>query len=65
MTGVIKVKTTKEFGDSTVSKILDLVENSSMKKSRSEKFHNKICKIIYNLRRFAFRHLHSQFYLRL
>lgn len=31
MTGVIKVKTTKEFGDSTVSKILDLVENSSMK----------------------------------
>lgn len=38
MTGVIKLKTTKEFGDSTVSKILDLVENSSMKKSRSENF---------------------------
>src|SRR5699024_8465092 len=38
MTGEIKVKTTKEFGESTVSKILDLVENSSMKKSRSENF---------------------------
>ena len=38
MTGMIKVKTTKEFGDSTVSKILDMVENSSMKKSRSENF---------------------------
>ena len=36
MSGMIKVKTTKEFGDSTVSKILDLVENSAMKKSRSE-----------------------------
>ncbi len=38
MTGLIKVRTTKEFGESTVSKILELVENSSMKKSRSENF---------------------------
>ncbi len=38
LSGLIKVKTTKEFGESTVSKILDLVENSSMKKSRSENF---------------------------
>lgn len=38
LTGAIKVRTTKEFGDSTVSKILDLVENSAMKKSRSENF---------------------------
>lgn len=38
MSGVIKIRTTKEFGESTVSKILDLVENSSMKKSRSENF---------------------------
>lgn len=38
MTGTITVRTTKIFGDSTVSKILDLVENSSMKKSRSENF---------------------------
>lgn len=36
--GVIKIKTTKEFGESTVSKILDLVENSSMKKSKTENF---------------------------
>lgn len=42
--GVIKLKTTKEFGDSTVSKILDLVENSSMKKSRSENFITKFAK---------------------
>ncbi|MCR5250457.1 MAG: heavy metal translocating P-type ATPase [Lachnospiraceae bacterium] len=38
MTGVIRVRTTKEFGESTVSKILDLVENSSSRKSRSEDF---------------------------
>lgn len=44
MTGVIKVKTTKEFGDSTVSKILDLVENSSMKKSKSENFITKFAR---------------------
>lgn len=44
MSGVIKVKTTKEFGESTVSKILDLVENSSMKKSRSENFITKFAK---------------------
>lgn len=45
MTGVIKLRTTKEFGDSTVSKILDLVENSSMKKSRSENFITRFAKI--------------------
>lgn len=44
MTGMIKVKTTKEFGDSTVSKILDLVDNSAMKKSRSENFITKFAK---------------------
>lgn len=44
MTGVIKIRTTKQFGDSTVSKILDLVENSSMKKSRSENFITKFAK---------------------
>ncbi len=44
LTGAIKVKTTKEFGDSTVSKILDLVENSAMKKSRSENFITKFAK---------------------
>lgn len=38
LTGLIKIETSKEFGESTVSKILDLVENSSMKKSRSENF---------------------------
>ena len=38
MTGVLKIRTTREFGESTVSKILDLVENSSSKKSRSEQF---------------------------
>ena len=45
MTGVIKIKTTKEFGDSTVSKILDLVENSSSKKSKSENFISKFAKV--------------------
>lgn len=45
VTGLIRVKTTKEFGESTVSKILDLVENSSMKKSRSENFITKFAKI--------------------
>ncbi|RHM61506.1 heavy metal translocating P-type ATPase [Coprobacillus sp. AF33-1AC] len=44
MTGVLTIKTTKEFGESTVSKILDLVENSSMKKSRSENFITKFAK---------------------
>ena len=44
MTGAIKLKTAKEFGDSTVSKILDLVENSSMKKSRSENFITKFAR---------------------
>lgn len=44
MTGTIKVKTTREFGDSTVSQILDLVENSSMKKSKSENFITRFAK---------------------
>lgn len=44
MTGVIKIKTTREFGESTVSKILDLVENSSSKKSRSENFISRFAK---------------------
>ncbi len=44
MSAVIKVRTTKEFGDSTVSRILDLVENSSMKKSHSENFITKFAK---------------------
>ena len=43
--GTIEIKTTKEFGESTVSKILDLVENSSMKKSRSENFITRFAKI--------------------
>ena len=41
MTGVLKIQTTKEFGESTASKILDLVENASSKKSRSENFISK------------------------
>ena len=44
MSGVLKIKTTKEFGESTVSKILDLVENSSSKKSKSENFISKFAK---------------------
>ncbi len=45
MTGVLRIKTTKEFGESTVSKILDLVENASSRKSRSEKFISKFARI--------------------
>lgn len=45
LTGVLKIKTTKEFGESTVSKILDLVENASSKKSRSENFISRFAKI--------------------
>lgn len=44
LTGLIKIETSKEFGESTVSKILDLVENSSMKKSRSENFITRFAK---------------------
>ena len=44
MSGVLKIRTTKEFGESTVSKILDLVENSTSKKSRSENFISKFAK---------------------
>ena len=44
MTGVLRIRTTREFGESTVSKILDLVENSSSKKSRSENFISKFAK---------------------
>lgn len=45
MTGLLKVQTTKEFGESTVSKILDLVENASSRKSRSEAFISKFAKV--------------------
>lgn len=45
MTGVLKVRTTKEFGESTVSKILDLVENASSRKSKSEDFISKFARI--------------------
>jgi Cd2+/Zn2+-exporting ATPase len=44
MTGVLKIRTTKEFGESTVSKILDLVENASSRKSRSENFISKFAR---------------------
>lgn len=44
LTGLLKIETTKEFGDSTVSKILDLVENSSMKKARTENFISRFAK---------------------
>lgn len=44
VSGLLRIKTTKEFGESTVSKILDLVENSSMKKSRSENFITKFAR---------------------
>ena len=44
MSGVLKIRTTKEFGESTVSKILDMVENASSKKSRSENFVSKFAK---------------------
>ncbi len=45
MTGVLKIQTTKEFGESTVSKILDLVENASSRKSKSEDFISKFAKV--------------------
>ena len=45
MTGVLKVRTTKEFGESTVSKILDLVENASSRKSKSEDFITKFARV--------------------
>ena len=45
MTGLLKVRTTKEFGESTVSKILDLVENSSMKKARTENFITRFARV--------------------
>ncbi len=44
LSGVLRIRTTKEFGESTASKILDLVENSSMKKSRSENFITRFAK---------------------
>lgn len=44
LSGVLRIRTTKEFGESTVSKILDLVENSSMKKSKSENFITRFAK---------------------
>ena len=45
MTGVLRIRTTKEFGESTVSKILDLVENASSRKSKSEEFITKFARI--------------------
>jgi Cd2+/Zn2+-exporting ATPase len=45
LTGVLKIRTTKEFGDSTVSRILDLVENASSRKSRSEDFISKFARV--------------------
>ena len=45
MTGVLKIQTTKEFGESTVSKILELVENASSRKSKSEEFISKFARI--------------------
>ncbi len=45
MTGVLKIQTTKEFGESTVSRILDLVENASSRKSKSEDFISKFAKV--------------------
>ena len=45
LTGVLKIRTTKEFGESTVSKILDLVENASSRKSRSENFISRFAEI--------------------
>ena len=45
LSGLLKIRTTKEFGDSTVSKILDLVQNSGMKKSKSENFITRFAKI--------------------
>ena len=45
MTGVLRIKTTREFGESTVSKILDLVENASSRKSKSEDFISRFAKI--------------------
>ncbi len=45
ISGVLKIKTTKEFGESTVSKILELVENASSRKSKSEKFISKFARV--------------------
>ena len=45
MTGVLKIRTTKAFGESTVSKILELVENSSSHKSRSESFISRFARV--------------------
>jgi Cd2+/Zn2+-exporting ATPase len=45
MTGVLKIRTTKEFGESTVSRILDLVENASSRKSRSENFISRFARV--------------------
>ena len=47
LSGLLKIQTTKEFGESTVSKILDLVENASSKKSRSENFISKFAQLLY------------------
>ena len=62
MTGLLKVKTTKEFGESTVSRILDLVENASSRKSRSEELYPDLQGSIH--RRFVMRHWPLHFFLR-
>ena len=64
MSGVLKIKTTKEFDESTVSKILDLVENSSSKKSKSENFISKFARTLHS-RQSATVHLHLRYCHRL
>ena len=49
-TGVLTIEVTKEFEDSTVAKILDLVENASSRKANAENFITKVCKILYSRR---------------
>ncbi len=62
MTGVLKIRTIKEFGESTVSKILELVENSTSRKS-IRGLYFKVCKILYP-RQCAMGHWHWQSFLR-
>lgn len=47
MESPLKIKTTKDFGESTVSKILDLVENATSAKSKSRKLYYKVCPLLY------------------
>ena len=59
VTGLLKIQTTKEFGESTVSKILDLVANSSMKKARAENFITRLPGCTPPLSATALWHWHS------